>query len=83
MRVLFPIGSIAALLAAIPANALCFYTKADFYTGKARSYSSIPQEWRIILSRAPHPIDSDPKTDARVLASLRVSDPTPPFTAFG
>lgn len=46
MRVLFLIGPIAVFLAAAPANALGFYTKADFYAGKARSYTTISQEFR-------------------------------------
>lgn len=46
MRVLFSIGWITTLLVPAPANALCFYTKADLFAGKARSYTTIPQEFR-------------------------------------
>lgn len=33
-------------LFATPARALCFYNKQDFDAGKARSYTTIPQEFR-------------------------------------
>jgi hypothetical protein len=40
------LATLATLIAGTPAHALCFYAKADFYAGKARSYTTIPQEFR-------------------------------------
>ena len=78
MRVLFLIGSIAALLAAAPANALCFYTKADFYAGKARSYTSIPQEFRdsrwVVRARVINARYHSTDSDSWTLYTVRVLD---------
>jgi len=78
MRVLFLIGSIAALLAAAPANALCFYTKADFYAGKARSYTSIPQEFRdsrwVVRARVINARYHGTDSDSWTLYTVRVLD---------
>jgi hypothetical protein len=43
-RVVIAVG--LTVLASSPATALCFYNKKDFYAGKARSYTTIPQEFR-------------------------------------
>ena len=43
-RLVIAIG--LAVHASSPAAALCFYNKKDFYAGKARSYTTIPQEFR-------------------------------------
>jgi len=78
MRVLFLIGPIAALLAAVPAKALCFYTKADFYAGKARSYTSIPQEFRdsrwVVRARVINALYHSTDSDSWTLYTVRVLD---------
>jgi len=78
MRVLFPIGSIAALLAAGPANALCFYTKADLFAGKARSYTSLAQEFRdsrwVVRARVISARYRSTDSDSWTLYTIRVLD---------
>lgn len=78
MRIVFLISSIAALLAAAPANALCFYTKADFYAGKARSYTTIAQEFRdsrwVVRARAVSARYNSADGDSWTLYTVRVLD---------
>ena len=78
MHALFLIGSIVAILAAAPANALCFYTKADFYAGKARSYTSVPQEFRdsrwVVRARVTNARYHSTDGDSWTLYTVRVLD---------
>lgn len=78
MRALPPLLSLVALAATAPAHALCFYTKADFYAGKDRSYTTVPQEFRDakwvvrakVLSAVYH--QADGRTDSWTLYRLRI-----------
>lgn len=78
MRALFSISSVAALLAAAPANALCFYTKADLFAGKARSYTTLAQEFRdsrwVVRARVISARYRSTDSDSWTLYTVRVLD---------
>jgi hypothetical protein len=79
MRILLlSIGSIATLATATPADALCFYRAADLYAGRARSYTTLAQEFRdsrwVVRARVVSARDYSNDDSSWVLYTVRVSD---------
>jgi hypothetical protein len=78
MRALFSISSVAALLAAAPANTLCFYTKADLFAGMARSYTTLAQEFRdsrwVVRARVISARYHSTESDSWTVYTVRVLD---------